>query len=113
MNAHAPIFTLSPQQQRVVDWAANGRGSAFVEAVAGAGKTTTLIELLKATRGSVAFAAYNKKIADAQAQLTKVQADAAAQSQRMVIYDALLAAGSAEPPMRVMPATGMPSAVAR
>lgn len=54
---------LSTQQQAVVSWTRDGKGSAFVEAVAGAGKTTTLIELIKETRGSVAFAAYNKKIA--------------------------------------------------
>ncbi len=66
MNAHvAPpsTRTLSPQQQAVISWASTGRGSAFIEAVAGAGKTTTLIELLAVTRGSVAFAAYNTKIA--------------------------------------------------
>ena len=56
--------TLSPQQQAVVDFVGRDRRSAFVEAVAGAGKTTKLIEALSATRGSVAFMAYNKKIAD-------------------------------------------------
>ncbi len=35
-----------------------------MEAVAGAGKTTTLIRACQLMRGSVAFAAYNKKIAD-------------------------------------------------
>lgn len=55
---------LSPQQQAVIEFVRNGKGSAFVEAVAGAGKTTTLIEALDATTGNVAFAAYNKKIAD-------------------------------------------------
>lgn len=55
---------LSPQQQAVIEWTAKGIGSAFIEAVAGAGKTTTLLELLAYTLGSVAFAAYNKKIAD-------------------------------------------------
>lgn len=55
---------LSPQKLKVIDWVANGSGSAFIEAVAGAGKTTTLVEALKSTKGTVAFAAYNKKIAD-------------------------------------------------
>jgi DNA helicase II / ATP-dependent DNA helicase PcrA len=64
VNVTSPTFRLSPQQQRVVDWTLSGSGSAFVEAVAGAGKTTTLLALLAATKGSVAFAAYNKKIAD-------------------------------------------------
>lgn len=57
--AHAP----SPQQQRVLDWVSVGRGSARVEAVAGAGKTTTLVQAVARTTGSVAVCAYNKKIA--------------------------------------------------
>lgn len=55
---------LSPQQQHVVDFVRDGTGSAFVEAVAGAGKTFTLLQALSVTSGDVAFAAYNKKIAD-------------------------------------------------
>lgn len=54
----------SPQQQAVIDFVRDDRRSAFVEAVAGAGKTTTLINALSETRGWVAFVAYNKKIAD-------------------------------------------------
>jgi len=53
----------STQQLAVFNWVRNGRGSAFIEAVAGAGKTTTIVEACKHMRGSVAFAAYNKKIA--------------------------------------------------
>ena len=34
----------SPQQESVFDWATQGSGNAFVKAVAGSGKTTTLIE---------------------------------------------------------------------
>jgi superfamily I DNA/RNA helicase len=56
-------FTPSPQQAAVIEWTKNGKGSAFIEAVAGAGKTTTLVALLANTEGSVAFTAYNKKIA--------------------------------------------------
>lgn len=56
--------TPSPQQQTVIDFVAHGTGSAFVEAVAGAGKTTTLVDALAGASGSVAFVAYNKKIAD-------------------------------------------------
>ena len=58
--SHSP----SPQQKDVYDWTSDGAGSAVIEAVAGAGKTTTLIGLLARTRGTVAFTAYNKKIAD-------------------------------------------------
>jgi DNA helicase-2/ATP-dependent DNA helicase PcrA len=54
----------SPQQQAVIDWVRTGTGSGFVEAVAGAGKTTTLIKALAETRGYVSFMAFNKKIAD-------------------------------------------------
>lgn len=53
----------SVQQKAVFQWVKSGRGSAFVEAVAGAGKTTTIVEACKLMTGSVAFAAYNKKIA--------------------------------------------------
>jgi superfamily I DNA/RNA helicase len=54
----------SPQQLAVFNWVENGHGSAFVEAVAGAGKTTTLIEACSRMSGQVAFVAFNKKIAD-------------------------------------------------
>lgn len=58
--AHQP----SPQQGAVYDWTSHSAGSAVIEAVAGAGKTTTLIGLLTRTTGPVAFMAYNKKIAE-------------------------------------------------
>jgi superfamily I DNA/RNA helicase len=54
----------SPQQAAVYEWTSNSTGSAVIEAVAGAGKTTTLINLLTRTHGEVAFMAYNKKIAE-------------------------------------------------
>ena len=57
-------FTPSPQQAAFLDWVANGNGSCVLEAVAGAGKTTTLIEAVSRAEGSVALLAYNKKIAD-------------------------------------------------
>lgn len=55
-------FTASPQQQAIFDFVEHGKGSAIVQAVAGAGKTTTLIQALKLMRGQVFFGAYNKKI---------------------------------------------------
>jgi superfamily I DNA/RNA helicase len=58
------ITRRSPQQETIRDWALNETGSARVIAVAGAGKTTTLVDLVKELRGSVAMVAYNKKIAD-------------------------------------------------
>lgn len=62
-----PTFAPSPQQQAIFDWVRDGRGNAIVEAVAGSGKTTTLVEALAGmVEGgrTVAFAAYNKRIAD-------------------------------------------------
>lgn len=57
-------FIPSPQQNDFFGWIQNGQGSCVLEAVAGSGKTTTLIEALKIMEGSIFFGAYNKKIAD-------------------------------------------------
>lgn len=57
-------ITWSPQQKAVFDFVDHGRGSAFITAVAGAGKTTTIVEACRRMQGSVCFAAYNTKIAD-------------------------------------------------
>lgn len=54
----------SEQQQAFLDWCERGQGSCILEAVAGAGKTTTLLEGVKRIKGQVAVLAYNKKIAD-------------------------------------------------
>lgn len=53
---------LSPQQVEILDWVENGDGNGLIIAVAGAGKTSTLIEALSRMNGTVAFAAYNKAI---------------------------------------------------
>lgn len=53
----------SPQQEAVFRWVREGRGSLRLIAVAGAGKTTTLVEALKMMSGSVAMVAYNKAAA--------------------------------------------------
>lgn len=61
-----PVFVQrkpSPQQEAVYTWVRTGRGNAIVVAVAGSGKTTTLIDACEHMRGSVAMVAYNKKIA--------------------------------------------------
>lgn len=58
------VFRPSPQQLAVFDHIEDPKGgNAFVEAVAGAGKTTTLIQAIRRTSGSVFFGAYNNKIA--------------------------------------------------
>jgi DNA helicase-2/ATP-dependent DNA helicase PcrA len=54
-------YTPSPQQAAFLDWCANGSGSCVLEAVAGAGKTTTLLEGIDRTPGSVALLVYNKR----------------------------------------------------
>lgn len=56
-------MTPSTQQQAFYDFVTNGQGSCVLEAVAGAGKTTTLIESLGLMTGEVFFGAYNKSIA--------------------------------------------------
>ena len=53
----------SAEQENIFTWVASGHGNALVEAVAGSGKTTTLVHALKHMKGSIAFMAYNKKAA--------------------------------------------------
>lgn len=57
-------FKPSKQQKALFTWIQTGFGSCVLEAVAGSGKTTTLIEALKLMEGSIFFGAYNKKIAE-------------------------------------------------
>lgn len=57
-------MTPSPQQAAFYDWIQNDSGSCVLEAVAGAGKTTTLIQGLSMMTGDVFFGAYNKAIAE-------------------------------------------------
>jgi DNA helicase-2/ATP-dependent DNA helicase PcrA len=58
------IFKPSSEQQRFLDWIKHCDGSAVLEAVAGAGKTTTLVEGVKLMKGSIFLGAYNKKMAE-------------------------------------------------
>lgn len=57
-------LSLSPQQLAAKSWVSTESGNLIVKAVAGAGKTTLLIEMLSETKGSVAFCAFNKSIAE-------------------------------------------------
>jgi hypothetical protein len=57
-------FIPSIQQAAFFDWIDTGFGSCVLEAVAGAGKTTTLVKALERMSGRIFFGAYNKKIAD-------------------------------------------------
>lgn len=66
----------SPQQQAFLNWAVNGTGSCVLEAVAGAGKTTVLLEAGKRMPGEVIYMAYNKDVADeTKAKLIKMGVD--------------------------------------
>lgn len=58
-------FVPSPYQEKIFDFVANGKGNAVVEAVAGSGKTTTIVKALELTKPTdkVAFLAFNKHIA--------------------------------------------------
>lgn len=53
----------SSQQIEFINWAVKGHGSCVLEAVAGSGKTTTVIEAAIKMPGNVAMMAYNKSIA--------------------------------------------------
>lgn len=59
------VFEPSRYQAAVFDFVQNGQGNAVVEAVAGSGKTTTILQALQYTDRSldVAFVAFNKHIA--------------------------------------------------
>lgn len=57
-------FLPSPQQATYFTWITDDTGSCVLEAVAGAGKTSTLIYGLTLMSGTVFFGAYNKKIAE-------------------------------------------------
>lgn len=52
----------SPQQTAFLDWCETGTGSCVLEARAGTGKSTTLVEAARRIRGQVALMAYNNKI---------------------------------------------------
>lgn len=57
-------FKPSPAQQAFYDWVENDSGNAILNAVAGAGKTTTILNGIAQMRGKVWFGVYNKKMAD-------------------------------------------------
>jgi len=54
----------SINQEAVFDFVSNGTGNAIVKAVAGSGKTTTIVEAIKRVRGVSIFLAFNKSIAE-------------------------------------------------
>lgn len=58
------MFKPSSAQQAYFDWINTGEGNCILEAVAGAGKTTTILEGISRMKGRVWFGVYNKKMAD-------------------------------------------------
>jgi DNA helicase-2/ATP-dependent DNA helicase PcrA len=58
------VFVPSPQQSDFIKEATTGTSSIVLIAVAGAGKTTTILEAADGMRGNTIILAYNKKIAD-------------------------------------------------
>jgi DNA helicase-2/ATP-dependent DNA helicase PcrA len=56
-------INFSNLQENIFSFVKEGSGSAFVNAAAGSGKTTTIIESCKFTKGSSVFLAFNKSIA--------------------------------------------------
>jgi DNA helicase-2/ATP-dependent DNA helicase PcrA len=56
--------TWSTYQQAIFHFVATGNGNAIVEAVAGSGKSTTIVEAMKLAGGQAIFLAFNKAIAD-------------------------------------------------
>lgn len=59
----AATMKFSPFQQAIFDHVEALKGNLIISAVAGSGKTTTLVEIVKRMKGSVIFLAFNKSIA--------------------------------------------------
>lgn len=56
-------FQPSPAQQAFYNWVSHGNGNCILNAVAGAGKTTTILNGIARMKGKVWFGVYNKKMA--------------------------------------------------
>lgn len=68
-------FKASPQQLAYFDWIEKGSGNLIMEAVAGAGKSTTLVQGFRYMQGQVFCGAYNKAAgADLRDKATKLDA---------------------------------------
>lgn len=57
-------FKPSPYQTAIFEFIEKGEGNAVVEAVAGSGKTTTIVQALSRTSGRAVFLAFNRTIAE-------------------------------------------------
>lgn len=83
----------SEYQTSIFAFVEHGQGNAIVMAVAGSGKSTTIIEAMKLVRGSSIFLAFNKSIAD---ELKKLGVNA--RTFHSLCFSAVLrATGAAQP----------------
>jgi superfamily I DNA/RNA helicase len=57
-------MTYSPEQRAFFNWIIAGKGSGSIVAVAGSGKTTSLVEGAQYVEGDAVFLAFNRSIAD-------------------------------------------------
>jgi DNA helicase II / ATP-dependent DNA helicase PcrA len=55
---------LSIQQEKIIHWVTDSKGSLIINAYAGTGKTSTLMEIAKVIKGNGFMGAFNKAIAD-------------------------------------------------
>lgn len=56
-------FVPSPMQAAIFEWIEKGKGHGVIEAVAGSGKTTTILQALSRCKGKVLFCAFGNAIA--------------------------------------------------
>lgn len=65
------MLKLSQNQESVMNWVKNGIGNAVIQAVAGSGKTSTMIEAMSKMQGRILYLVFNKKNAvEAQSKIT-------------------------------------------
>lgn len=57
-------LTLTPEQDQIIAYGRDESGSFIIDAVAGSGKSTTLVLLLNELQGATALTSFNKKAAD-------------------------------------------------
>lgn len=57
-------FSLTPEQEQIIAYGRDEKDSFIIDAVAGSGKSTTLVMLLNELRGASALTSFNRKAAD-------------------------------------------------
>lgn len=82
------MFKPSAYQAAIYEFISHGTGHGTVQAVAGSGKTSTIVEALKLTTGSAVFLAFNKAIAETLK--TRVPANVQARTFHSLCYRPVL-----------------------